>query len=74
MPCNHISGLIQDVAMLEADAAKGYSHNQQLNKQQVALSNEVRLPQATRLLRHEPASDFGLTNGTVNTRHSHQGL
>ncbi|KAK9821512.1 hypothetical protein WJX74_005779 [Apatococcus lobatus] len=31
-----------DVAMLEADAAKGYSHNQQLNKQQVALSNEVK--------------------------------
>ncbi|KAK9864138.1 hypothetical protein WJX84_002045 [Apatococcus fuscideae] len=31
-----------EVAMLEADAAKAYSHNQQLNKQQVALSNEVK--------------------------------
>ena len=33
---------MQDAAMLEADAAKAYSLNQQLNKQQVALSNEVR--------------------------------
>ncbi len=32
---------MQEVAMLEADAAKAYSQNQQLNKQQVAVSSEV---------------------------------